>query len=439
MAMISYDLCASEVIMRKWFFRFFGLFLSLVLLACAAAWLLEFYPQRNSHPPLKLAQGTLAVEHARIYVSPTDPPIEDGTILVRDGLIAAVGSQVPVPADAAIIPCDHCVVTAGFWNAHVHFTEPKWSNANWKSAASLDPQLADMFLSRGFTTVIDLGSNPANTFSIRRRIEQGELTGPYIYTAGTALYPPHGVPFYLKETLPHWIIMLMPQPETPEDATRVVRRNLASGADVTKLFTGSWVERGHVLPMPAAIAKAAVTETHLNGKLVFTHPSNLAGVQVAIESGVDVLAHAADDTRGVDAKLLQSAINKNMAMIPTLKMFTTTVRVDPHYMDPICAEVQQFHQLGGTLIFGTDVGYMTDYTTEGEFTELGKGGLDWKTVLAMLTTNPAARMGVSDTKGTVSPGKLADLTILDADPADGLTNFSRVHAVVRSGRVMWQR
>jgi imidazolonepropionase-like amidohydrolase len=101
--------------------------------------------------------------------------------------------------------------------------------------------------------------------------------------------------------------------------------------------------------------------------------------------------------------------------------------------------VQQFHQLGGTLLFGTDVGYMTDYTTEQEFVELGKSGLDWKTVLGMLTTNAAARMGVSDRKGTVTPGKLADLTILDADPADVITNFSRVRAVVRSGKVVWQR
>ncbi len=185
----------------------------------------------------------------------------------------------------------------------------------------------------------------------------------------------------------------VPQPDTPQEATGIVRRNLASGADLTKLFTGSWVQRGHVLPMPVNIAKAAVTESHLNGKLVFAHPSNLAGIQVAIDSGVDVLAHAADDTNGVDAKLLSSAIAKNMAMIPTLKMFTTTVTTDPHYMDPICAEVQQFHQLGGTLLFGTDVGYMADYSTEGEFVELGKSGLDWKTVLAMLTTNPAVAHG----------------------------------------------
>jgi imidazolonepropionase-like amidohydrolase len=425
--------------MRKWLFRLFSLLLILLVVAGAAVWVFEFYPRRNSHPPLMLGAGTLAIEHARIYVSPSDAPIDDGTVLVRDGLIVAVGKQVRVPSDATVIPCDHCVVTAGFWNAHVHFTEPKWSMANWKSASILNAQLADMFLSRGFTTVIDLGSNPADTMSIRRRIEQGELNGPYIYTAGTALYPPHGVPFYLRETLPRWITMLMPQPSTPEEATGIVRRNLASDADVTKLFTGSWVERGHVLPMPVDVARAAVTETHLNGKLVFAHPSNLAGVQVAIDSGVDVLAHAADDTRGVDAKLLQSAISRNMAMIPTLKMFTTTVTSDPHYMDPICAEVGQFHQLGGTLIFGTDVGYMPDYTTDGEFVELGRSGLEWKTVLAMLTTNPAARMGVSDRKGTVTPGKLGDLTILDADPAAALTNFSRVRAVVRSGKLVWQR
>jgi imidazolonepropionase-like amidohydrolase len=425
--------------MRRWLFRLFSLVLILFVVACAGIWLIEFYPRHGSHPRLKLARGALAIEHARIYVSPNDPPIEDGTVLVRDGLIAAVGKQVAVPADATIEPCDHCVVTAGFWNAHVHFTEPKWSMANWKSTATLDPQLADMFLSRGFTTVIDLGSNPSETFSIRRRIEKGQLTGPYIYTAGTALYPPHGVPFYIRETAPKWMIAVMPQPDTPQDATRIVRRNLASGADLTKLFTGSWVQRGHVLPMPVNIATAAVTESHLNGKLVFAHPSNLAGVQVAIDSGVDVLAHAADDTRGIDAKLLGSAISKNMAMIPTLKMFASTVTTDSHYMDPICAEVQQFHQLGGTLLFGTDVGYMTDYTTQEEFVELGKSGLDWKTVLAMLTTNPAARMGVSDSKGTLTPGKLADLTLLDADPADALTNFSRVRAVVRSGRVVWQR
>jgi imidazolonepropionase-like amidohydrolase len=425
--------------MRHWIFRLLSALVAVLVVICAVVWVLEFYPRRVAHPPLKLAQGTLAVEHARIYVSPNEAPIDDGSVLVRDGLIAAVGRGIEIPAGATVLPCDRCVVTAGFWNAHVHFTEPRWAGAEWKPAAQLNAAFADMFLSRGFTTVVDVGSNPADTLSIRRRIEYGELDGPFIYTAGAALYPPHGIPYYLRDTVPKWIQMVMPQPETPIEAQRLVRNNLNAGADLTKLFTGSWIARGHVLPMPLAIAKAAVETTHLNGKLVFAHPSNLAGTRVAIESGVDVLAHTPDDTRGIDNTLFATMVRQNMAMTPTLKMFATTVAPDPAYLDPIYAEVRQFHSMGGTLLFGTDVGYMTDYSTQGEFEGLGKCGLSAADVLAMLTTNPAARMGVSGQKGTVTAGKLADLTILDADPAGDLTNFSRVRMVIRSGKVVYSR
>jgi imidazolonepropionase-like amidohydrolase len=425
--------------MRRWIFRLLSAFLVVLALFCAAIWLLLVYPRRVAHPPLKLAHGTLAIQHARIYVSPTDPPIDDGSIVIRDGVISAVGHGIETPAGAVLIPCDHCVVTAGFWNAHVHFTEPKWSGAEWKSATTLNPQLADMFLSRGFTTVIDVGSNPADTLSIRRRVEFGELDGPFIYTSGPALYPPHGIPYYVRESAPWWIRAIMPQPSTPEEARDIVRNNLKMGADVTKLFTGSWIARGHVLPMPLPIAKAAVETTHNNGRLVFSHPSNLEGTRVAIDSGVDVLAHAPDDTRGIDQSLFATMVQKNMAMVPTLKMFATTASADPGYLNPIYAEVRQFHSLGGMLIFGTDVGYMTDYTTDGEFEGLGKSGLNATDVLAMLTTNPATRLGVSDQKGTVTPGKLADLTILDADPAGNLTNFARVNTVIRSGKVVYRK
>jgi imidazolonepropionase-like amidohydrolase len=424
--------------MRRWAFRILSALVVLLAIFCAFVWAVEFYPRRMAHPPLKLAQGTLAIEHARIYISPTDPPIDDGSILIRNGLIAAVGRQIEIPPGTTEVPCDHCIVTAGFWNAHVHFTEPKWAGAEWKSAATLNPQLADMFLSRGFTTVIDVGSNPADTLSIRRRVESTELNGPFIYTSGPPLYPPHGIPYYLDD-LPWWIRLLMHMPKTPVEAQEDVRSNLNAGADLTKLFTGSWVARGRVLPMPLNIAKAAVETSHLNGKLVFAHPSNLAGTRVAIDSGVDVLAHAPDDTAGIGKALFATMVEKNMAMTPTLKMFAWTVTADKSYLEPIYAEVREFHELGGTLMFGTDVGYMTDYSTDGEFDALAKCGLTTSDVLAMLTTNPAARMGVSAQKGTVAAGKLADLTVLDADPSVNLTNFARVKAVVRSGRVVWHQ
>ena len=425
--------------MRRWVFRLVRALGIAVVVAAVAIWLVAYWPRRVPHPPLKLAQGTLAIEHARIYTSPTDQPISDGTVLIVDGRIAAVGANVSVPQAATILPCDHCVITAGFWNAHVHFTEPKWAMAEWRTAGRLNSQLADMLVSRGFTTVVDTGSNPIDTLAIRRRIESGELAGPLIYTAGRALYPPHGIPYYVRDSTPHWMQLLMPQPDTPQEAARDVERNIEIGSDITKLFTGSWIAHGKVRPMPLDIAKAAVERTHLNGRLVFSHPSNLAGTQVAIQSGVDVLAHAPDSTEGIDRTLFETMVHQNMAMIPTLKMFATTVTTDPSYLDPIYAEVRQFHELGGQLIFGTDVGYMRDYTTQDEFAALGKCGLSPMDILAMLTTNPASRFGVSNSKGTVTAGKLADLTILSADPAQNPMAFSQVSMTIRSGRVIYRR
>lgn len=425
--------------MRRGSFRLVSVLGFAVVLAALAIWLLVVWPRRVAHPPLKLAKGTLTIEHARIYTSPTEPAIQDGTVLVVDGRIAAVGPNVVVPQGAEVLPCDHCVVTAGFWNAHVHFTEPKWSLAEWKPARELDAQLADMLTSHGFTTVVDTGSIPMNTLPIRRRIESGELAGPLVYTAGPPLYPPHGIPYYVRDNTPRLFQLLMLQPETAKEAAADVERNLKDGSDITKLFTGSWIAHGKVLPMPLDIAKAAVERTHLNGRLVFSHPSNLAGTQVAIQAGVDVLAHAPDSTEGIDRALLATMVHQNMAMIPTLKMFGTTVTTNPAYLDPIYAEVRQFHELGGQLIFGTDVGYMTDYTTEGEFAALEKCGLSAMDILAMLTTNPASRFGVSGVKGVVKPGKFADLTVLDADPAQDPMAFSKVRMTIRSGRVIYQR
>ena len=411
----------------------------LFVLVVGALYIVAFRPLRDPHPPDYTAKGTLAIQNAKIYTSPEVLPIEGGTIIIQDGKIAAVGAGIAVPPGAQIIPCDHCVVTAGFWNAHVHFTERKWASADWQPAAKLNAQLADMLTSRGFTTVVDVGSNLRDTIPIRRRIEAGELMGPKIYTAGSAQYPPNGIPYYLKDTLPWFILKLMPQPATPEEAAKIEERNIGEGADVLKLFTGSWVAHGKVLPMPEANARAAVEVAHRHGQLAFAHPSNLAGVTVAMNSGVDVLAHAADDAEGVDARLLQTIVDKHMAMVPTLKMFATTVTKNPRYLNRIYAEVRQFHADGGQLIFGTDVGYMTDYSTEDEFRALEQSGLNAMDILRMLTTAPAERFGVADRKETIAPGKLADIVILGADPASDVANFAKVRVTVRSGRVIYSR
>jgi imidazolonepropionase-like amidohydrolase len=374
-----------------------------------------------------------------VFISPESAVLERGTVLVRDGLIAAVGSEVPVPVGAEVISCDGCAVLAGFWNAHVHFTEAKWNNAAHKDAPELDAALADMLTSRGFTTVVDAGSDPRDTISLRRRIESLELKGPAIFTAGRGLFPPKGIPFYLRNSMPSWLTWFVLQPDDPDEAAGMVERNIAMGADLLKLFTGSYVERGKVLPMPEPIATRAVQVAHRHGQLVYSHPSDLTGTKVAINSGVDVLAHAPDTTGGIDTKLLKSIVARRMAMIPTLKMFGTTVTKKRAYLDPIYALVREFHELGGDLIFGTDVGYMTAYTTGDELHALEESGLAANDVLRMLTTAPAERFGLAASKGTIEPGKLADLVVLQGDPASDVMAFSQVRFTIRNGQVIYAK
>jgi imidazolonepropionase-like amidohydrolase len=413
--------------------------LTILLAALAiAVYILAFWPLRNPHPELAPAKGTLAIQHAKIYPSPDTPAIDDGTILIRDGRIVAIGTAVDIPPGTPTVPCDHCIVTAGFWNTHVHFTESKWSFSDWKSRSTLNAQLADMLTSRGFTTVVDTGSDLRATIPLRRRIDTGDLLGPAIYTAGGAQYPPHGIPYYVRDTSPKYMQFFMAQPSSPTEAASTEERNIAQGADLPKLFTGSWIERGKVLPMPVNNATAAVEVAHRRHQLAFAHPSNLAGVQVAAASGVDVLAHAADETEGIDDALLHTLVDKHMTMIPTLKMFATAVTKNPHYLLPIYDEVHRFHTFGGHLMFGTDVGFMTDYTTEDEFTALQQSGLTAQDILRMLTTTPSELFDVASEKGTLTPGKLADLVVLASDPFTDVTAFAKARTTIRSGYILYQ-
>jgi len=127
--------------------------LSIAALSVAAALAVVFYglvfwPLRSPHPLVRLSAGLIAIRDARIYSSPDEPPLERATVVVRDGRVSALGTDISIPPGAQMIPCDHCVLTAGFWNAHVHFTEPKWSFADLKSSDTLSRQLADMSAGR---------------------------------------------------------------------------------------------------------------------------------------------------------------------------------------------------------------------------------------------------------------------------------------------------
>jgi len=370
---------------------------------------------------------------AKIYTSPTDPPISNGTVVIRGEKIEAVGKTgtLTIPTGTKQIDCRGAVITAAFQNSHVHFTEPRWTDAATQPAEKLTTQLSDMFVRYGFTTVVDTGSFLLNTVAIRKRIASGEVAGPRILTAGTPLYPPDGIPYYLSD-LPPEIRNVIPQPTTPAAAIGFVDDDLAGGADIIKLFTGSWIARGKVKPMPVDVATAAVEEAHKHGKLVFTHPSNVAGLEVALAAHVDVLAHSIEDMRGWNNSYLTQMKAANMTLIPTLKLFGS----DDDLLG-ILDEVGSYQRMGGQILFGTDVGFLPDYDPSNEYGLMSRAGLTPMQILASLTTAPAERFGESYKRGRLTAGMQADLVVFSADPATDATNFAKVRYTVRGGRIVY--
>ena len=94
---------------------------------------------------------------------------------------------------------------------------------------------------------------------------------------------------------------------------------------------------------------------------------------------------------------------------------------------------------GGTVLFGTDVGYMHDYDTTAEYELMAQAGMDVRQILASLTTAPAERFGDSKRVGRIAPGFAADLAVLDGDPAEDVRAFAAVHYTVRDGKVIYKK
>src|SRR5262249_9608934 len=178
--------------------------------------------------------------------------------LVQDGRIVAFGpsTAIRVPRDARIIDCKGLIVTAGFWNSHVHLLTPGLLHAEKVPAEHIASQLEEMLTRWGFTTVFDIASLLENTTLIRHRIESGEVKGPRILTVGEPFWAKGGTPIYVKGFLEANHISI-PEVESNTQAVERVRQQIHGGADGIKIFAGS-VEADGILIMPLDLAKAIV-------------------------------------------------------------------------------------------------------------------------------------------------------------------------------------
>ncbi|WP_133479765.1 amidohydrolase family protein [Cognatilysobacter segetis] len=393
---------------------------------------------------LQAPAQSLALVGAKVYPSPQAAPIENATVLVRDGVIARVGSGLEVPAGYRVVDARGDVVVAGFWNSHVHLLPEPYRGAATRPAATLAQALEANFTRWGFTTVFDTASLPGDALALRARIDRGDVAGPQILTVDAPFFPAGGTPIYIKDLLER---LKVPSFEVADAAQARERasRQLEAGADGVKVFAGAIVGGAvGVLPMDVSIARAVVDTAHARGKPAFAHPSDLAGLQVAIDSGVDVLAHTTTNGMPGPDALVRTVVDRRMALIPTLMLIEVEVRnegLPPRAGDAMLAAASQqlkaFHAAGGQVLFGTDAGYIDVYDPTREYRLMAAAGLDWRAILASLTTAPSERFGQAARRGRVAEGMAADLVVLRGDPAVDIDALDRVRMTLRGGRVLY--
>ena len=391
------------------------------------------------------AGETWVIEHARVLPSATGAAIENGTVVVRDGRVAALGpsSSVTVPIGARRVDGQGGTVLPGFWNVHVHFSRERFPDTAAGSAEALSQACREMLTSRGFTTVVDLASFPETTIPLRKRA--GTLDCPRILTTGLPMYPVGGVPIYVRKALGDELAATLPQPATAKEAAKIVQKSVRSGARAIKLFVGTWLGGGRTGLMDRAVVEGAAREAHRHGLVVFAHPESAEGVAEAVEGGVDVLAHTAPGAGPWSPELVQRLLARHMGLAPTLSLWRVEMEraglpaeVRDRFMSAGVAQLRAFAEAGGEVLFGTDVGYIAEKDADEEVGRMAAAGMNWRAILVSLTSAPARRMK-DPKRGRLVVGAPADVVLVEGNPEVDVQALTRVRQTWVAGKSVFAR
>jgi imidazolonepropionase-like amidohydrolase len=133
---------------------------------------------------------------------------------------------------------------------------------------------------------------------------------------------------------------------------------------------------------------------------------------------------------------------QHAALIPTLTLWKVVMEGAPpgavqRFVQAGVNELKSYFDEGGTILFGTDVGYTQHYDTTEEYVLMAKSGMTWRDLLASLTTNPATFFKAG--AGQLANGDDADLVVLSGDPASDVRNFAKVEYTIRAGKVIYKK
>ena len=374
-------------------------------------------------------------------------------IIVRDGVIADVGPDVPVPADARLIDLGAYTVLPGLMDAHTHLTIDQ---RNQDPLAELEHTAAERafgaipnaraVLLAGFTTVRDLGSYRALVdVALRDAIKRGDVIGPRMYVAGAYLTIAGGAGavtgFAPDVTLP-WDLRYGAA-NSPSEVRERVRMLAGQRVDLIKMFATGAVLTHNSNPAGREATPEELTagadEARNFGLKLAVHAHGAEGIKAAIRAGAASIEHGTlmDD----EGRALMK--QHGTYLVPTLEVRDC---VGTNYPPEFVAKAQQIMtaqlanfrkavNAGVKIGFGTDIGVCRFGTNAREFSLMVENGMTPMRAIQAATTADADLLGVSPQLGSITKGKLADIIAVRGDPLRDVRVLEDVRFVMKEGRV----
>jgi imidazolonepropionase-like amidohydrolase len=415
--------------------------------------------------------GGVAIVGAQLIDGTGGDPVADSVIVIRDGRVEAAGPRetTAVPAGAEVIDAAGKTIIPGLMDLHTHY--------RGTTREEIEPQMkAQIYY--GVTTARSIGSDDPAIVPFLLEANAGIPGLPRPYTAGRGFSAPNGFPPGNDR----------PQPETTEEARELVRGLAAEGVHFTKMWITEMTPPGQI--MTPEMRTAIVEESIANGLIPVAHIDDESHGRQLIEAGTrDFLpptvltfgpgAGAPVDDPTPSDEFIQMCLDNEVSFTPTLSIIQNNWHFAEHpellddpdlravmnpatlarWDDPevraqvieadnfqdrkaafrqVLDFVKTMHDAGVQIALGDDAGTANVPMGWGVHHEMElyvEAGLTPMEAIVAATATSAGRMppvGEADF-GTLEPGKVADLVVLNADPLADITNTLEIDQVMRLG------